>query len=246
MVTMVTIATIDSDYLFPGDIDDENIFVMKMQVVTRTTFESLQSCIRRCVEYGYITQLLLLMENLDYLTSICSSETVQKQLDTRLLLRKCDPYAYTIAKSYGFEDRELEKRVVMLQRLFRKQSVAGLIESFSGPTPEEYMGDDCELDETGEGMYWGYRHASYYLRWNRRGRVHFLQLAKKHDWYGNCRMQAYTDVVESGDETYTDTFFHGIVKIDWRIFTYDRTDGHAITYRRNDKESYYISSSLER
>lgn len=207
MTTVTTVPTIDSDdinplytidrdYLFPGDIDDENIFIMKMQVVTRTTFEALQSCIRRCVEYGYITQLLLLMENLDYLTSICSDETAQKQLDTRLLLRKCDSYAYTIAKSYGFEDRELEKRVIMMQRLFRKQS--GLIEPFTGPTPEEYMGDNCELDETGEGMYWGYRHASYYARWNRRGRVHFLQLAKKHEWAGNCRMQAYIDVVEDG------------------------------------------------
>jgi hypothetical protein len=129
------------------------------------------------VEYGYITQLLLLLDNLDYLTSISDEPP-----ETQLLLRKCNPYAYTLAREHGFRDEELEKRIILLQRVFRKQPLPDLT-PFTGPEPEVYENED---------RYWGYRHALYYLRWNRKRIAHFLKLFRDPDG-GDCRMAAYDD-----------------------------------------------------
>jgi hypothetical protein len=179
------------EYFCPETLYSERVFADHLQYVTCTHSSSLESCIRRCVERGFVTQLLLVFENLDYLLSICANSA---PLEKILPLRKCDPFAYTIAKDHGFVDAELEKRVVMIQRLFRKQPLPDPT-PFTGISPEDAFGDKYDREP---GRYWGYRDAMYYLRWNRRKRVHFLKLVKNY-WYGDCRECAYVELIENGN-----------------------------------------------
>jgi hypothetical protein len=156
--------------------------------------DDLTSCVARCVEYGFEQQLRLLLSQLDRLVELSMSNDEVTILDYRLLLRKIDLPCYIIAQEAGFVDFEWEKRVILIQRLFRKQPIDGILGNYSGPEPEEYMGPS--LDRL---RYWGYRQMLYYVRWNRRQRYRMLKLIQQH-WEGDCRYQAYVDFLESDTE----------------------------------------------
>lgn len=154
--------------------------------------DDLTSCVARCVEYGFEQQLSLLLSQLDRLVELSNDEVTT--LDYRLLLRKIDVPCYIIAQKAGFADYELEKRVTLIQRLWRKQTTDGVINNYSGPEPEEYMGPSLD------GLrYWGYRQMLHYVRWNRRQRYRMLKLIQQH-WQGDCRYQAYVDFLEPDTE----------------------------------------------
>lgn len=152
--------------------------------------DDVSSAIMRCVEHGFTAQLQLLLENLPRLVSMCERKA---PLDKRLLLRKCNVNCYLIAKQHGFIDNELEKRIIFLQRKFRRQTPNSLV--YQGPTPKEYS-----LDEN-YGVYpryWGYRQTLYFIRWNRYQRLVILRLIKSD--YGDCNATAYIDYLEKGNE----------------------------------------------
>lgn len=163
-------------------------------------FDNVTSAISRCVEYGFEDQLKSLVDainnNKDWLKlSPDADPNVVQSLDRRLLLRKINFKCYLIARNAGFIDREFEKRIVLLQNLWRKKKVVEV--SYSGPTPEEYYGGP--VTDTNDCRYWGYRHTLYFLKWNRTYRYKILNLLNT-AWGGDCRYQAYIDYLEPTGE----------------------------------------------
>ena len=168
------------------------VFAAHLTMVTEIyDIDCITSTVARCVERGMKVQLEMLMSHLDRLVSLSKSKY---PLEKRLMLRKCDSECYHIARRYGFIDDELEKRLILIQRKWRKQPANSL--SYTGPTVLEYIpsGDNNPCDR-----YWGYRQTLYILKWNRTQRYHILKLIQKH-WWGDCRYQAYVDYLEPKTE----------------------------------------------
>jgi hypothetical protein len=167
---------------------DEEIFREHLKYVKEISrADNLKSVVERCVEKGWLSRLQLLFTNLNYLLSLLKTGDI---LDKHLLLRKCDAVVYVEAKKKGFYDRELEKRIVMIQRLWRKQSLSKPL-TYEGPFPEDYP----------ESRYWGYRQVSYFVKWNR----HHRYLILKDETNLDCRYDAYIDNVEMGENEERDS-----------------------------------------
>jgi hypothetical protein len=175
------------------------IFEAHLKTVTKVFYmDQLNSAITRCVEYGYQAQLELLLERLDDLIKVCQCLDGCRTLDRRLMLRKIHLPCYVRAKAFGLVDLELEKRVALIQTIWRNRSSSSTRSSegarlvYQGPHPEEYRESFEDWRPTGSPQYWGYRHSLYYLRWNRRHRYRLLRLIPN----GDCRYQAWVDYLE--------------------------------------------------
>lgn len=156
-----------------------NPALLKVHIKKCTDGDDINSMISRCIEHNLPESLDIILE---YLPNI-------EHVDKRLLLRRIsDVKLYLKAKLYGFIDNELEKRIVLIQRLFRKTSSNNV--SYTGPTWDEYLPD----------RYWGYRHTIYYLRWNRYQRYKCLKFILREG--PDCRYEAYKDFIESIDFKY--------------------------------------------
>jgi hypothetical protein len=143
------------------------------------SFDDINSAVCRCIEYNWPERLTLLLSKMDHLIYKSSNK------DKRLMLRRININCYLSAKQYGFVDTEWEKRIVLTQRLFRKQSPNSLV--YTGPHFKDYLPE----------MYWGYRNSLYFLRWNRFQRYLILKKIKE-SWHGDCNYSAYCDYVEGG------------------------------------------------
>lgn len=167
---------------------DSLVFETHLMHVKQVDFlDELTSTIERCIEYGFFQQLELVLEQLDRLVLMANHTDGVTMLDRRLLLRKLEMKCYCLAKSHGFIDAELEKRVTIFQRVIRSQPVETQLTLYTGPTPEEYFNQGTYVKSS---RYWGYRQTLYYLRWNPSHRYHILWLMM-HYWRGDCRYQAY-------------------------------------------------------
>jgi hypothetical protein len=135
-----------------------------------------------------------------------------KALDVRLLLRKADVSTYIKARKYGFADVELEKRITLIQRLWRArfrwsthrlgrsgayqdESRRKTVRRETRETLREYQ---LYFDETVDSRerYWGYRHATYFLRWNRTQRYRVLRRMALEHVSLDCTWSAYSNYVE--------------------------------------------------
>lgn len=164
---------------------DEDIFRKHLQYVTKIEeSDYLKSVVERCVEKGWLSRLNLVINKLPFLLSILEKGSI---LDKHLLLRKCNANCYVEAKKYGFYDTELDKRILTIQRLWRRRKNIFISKplpelKYQGPFPGDYPAD----------RYWGYRQVSYFVKWNRRHRYYIL----REDLGFDCRYSAYIDNVE--------------------------------------------------
>lgn len=159
-----------------------------------TYVDEIVSVIERCVERGAFEILKHFFTYLDGLLVMSPLGSSSVDYDKRLLLRKVDTKCYLLAKQHGFYDPELEKRIVLMQRLWRKQPA--VLEPYAGPTPEEYgLPKGMDISE----KYWGYRHTIYLARWNRHKRYQIVARITD-EWWGDCRYQGYVDFVEGGKD----------------------------------------------
>jgi hypothetical protein len=197
----------DEEYYEKGVVYSAKILEAHIKVIKYVNYlDDITSSIARCVEYGLKLQLDILIKYLDKLTLMGVHKDGVTVLDKRLLLRKCDFPCYSLAKQYGFVDYELEKRIVFIQRLMRKQPINDL--KYEGPSPIEFFQvdnvinyNDLPVERILHSLprYWGYRHTLYFIRWNRSQRYEIVNLIKLY-WHGDCRYQAYVDYLESKTE----------------------------------------------
>lgn len=81
-------------------------------------------------------------------------------------------------------DFELEKRITLIQRIFRKKEKNSL--TYEVPFLDEKKG------------YTGYRETVHYCRWNRKGIFKLLKYLLQTDRH-NCIMVALCDVISPND-----------------------------------------------
>lgn len=149
------------------------------------SLDCVNSTITRCVEYGLMEQLVLLLERI-------TKEVWFEAVDKRLLLRKASIQVYLKAKEYGFIDLEFEKRIVLIQNIWRSRKLPSKNVDYSGPTYEEY----CAGNYDPKDRYWGYRQTLYFLKWHRTQRFRMLKTIISDKWGKDCRFQAYIDYLE--------------------------------------------------
>jgi hypothetical protein len=174
-------------------------------------FSDLNAAICRCVEYGLIEQLQMLLEAIPRLTKIATCLDGCRELDRTLMLRKMDINCYLIAQKHGFSDPEFEKRIVLAQRLIKRHPHPTENVEYSTPTWEapEYQGQGSHSS----GRYWGYRQTLYYLKYNPKNRYRILSSilvrslnASLPGHWGDCVYAAYVKYVENGDCRIIDKF----------------------------------------
>lgn len=175
-----------------------DILKVHLPAVTLLDFDDYNSAITRSVEFNHPDRLAVLIDHLPRIKTLAS------HTDYLLMLRKASIGCYLTAKEHGFCDPELEKRIVLIQRLWRSRRSRSPAEvrvpAYGGPYPEDYAKTPSLLD--GEGArYWGYRHTTYFCRWNRRKRYLILKRLLG-EWWGDCRYEGYKDLVEGGDENF--------------------------------------------
>lgn len=173
-------------------------------------FSDLNSAICRCVEYGLIEQLRMLLEAIPRLTKMATCLDGCRELDKTLMLRKMDINCYLVAQKHGFSDPEFEKRIILAQRLIKRHPHPAENVEYSTPTWEapEYKGEG-----TSSGRYWGYRQTIYYLKYNPKNRYRILSSilnrvpkASLPGHWGDCVYAAYVEYVEHGDCSIIDKF----------------------------------------
>lgn len=150
--------------------------------------DDINSAITRCIEYNLVNSLILLLKSIPSLLSKASFKDNVIELDRNLMLRKANLNCYLISKKYGFFDRELEKRMTLFQRKFKKQDRNNItFSSFVIPS------------ESNPLRYWGYRQALYWIKWNKKKRYQLLKRLKE-SWQNDCRYEAYLNSLESNNE----------------------------------------------
>src|SRR3972149_7257457 len=121
-------------------------FIVHLECIQEVDYlDDITSAVDRCVEYGLQEQLQSILDNLDRLLSMAIYRDGIKIFDHRLLLRTVNSSCYMLAQQYGFMDVELEKRIVLIQRIWRqskgkKQYLARI--EYTGPTPEDDLTQD--------------------------------------------------------------------------------------------------------
>jgi len=105
--------------------------------------------------------------------------------------------AYVKASLAGWRDLELEKRLVLIQRLWRTRKIHK-IPCYEGPVLEDYenLRNEGKLREG----YFGYRHTLYKLRWDRKNRHRFYRSILTFDRWGDCAWQAYCDLLKENED----------------------------------------------
>ena len=146
--------------------------------------EDLRSGISRCIEH-------CLSESLDLLLS------VETKGDRRLFLRWIgSAELYVKAREKGWSDVEWEKRLVLLQRTWRARKRRQVKPQsdfrYEGPELKTY-------EET--NRYYGYRHCTYEVRWNRKYRYRLYSKLLAFSRWGDCAWEAFTNFLGENEIT---------------------------------------------
>ena len=127
---------------------DSLVFETHLMHVKQVDFlDELTSTIERCIEYGFFQQLELVLEQLDRLVLMANHTDGVTMLDRRLLLRKLEMKCYCLAKSHGFIDAELEKRVTIFQRAYSITTGRDAVDTVYRADPRRVLqsGHLCEI-----------------------------------------------------------------------------------------------------
>jgi hypothetical protein len=152
--------------------------------------EELRSAISRCVERKLPESLELL------LGAEKGREAKEQSQDKRLFLRWVGSIElYIKARGCGWIDVELEKRITAIQRAWRcrkKPNQKVLLEfKYEGPDLTKYEESNA---------YFGYRHAMYAVRWDRKHRFHFYSQLLKYERWSDCAWQAYVEFLGESEK----------------------------------------------
>lgn len=139
---------------------------------------NISSMIARCIERNLEKSLLYLL----------SLELPVQPLHLRWF---ANAKLLTVAASHGWIDHEFEKRIVLIQRMWRRQPLSVL--KYEGPDLQTYVE---------EKKYFGHRQAWYTIRWDRKHLHRFYSCLLKNERWGDCAWQTYVDKVENEDDTY--------------------------------------------
>lgn len=163
--------------------DERLLQLMLTDPRSTPTGKVLSSSVSRCIENDYPSTL----------TTLLTLPNPDKQM---FLRRIRNVHLYTQARHCGYIDTEFEKRVVLIQRLFRGRSVP--TDRSAPETKITYDGPELE-DYQARGEYFGYRHSVYAIRWDRTHRHRLYAGLLKHDRYLDCAWQAYVDFLGETD-----------------------------------------------
>jgi hypothetical protein len=156
----------------------------------KNDISGMQSLVARCIEWTLAEASELII------SSLFSGLSPQP-----IYLRWIGSFnIYMCFRKYGFCDIEWEKSIVFLQRRWRARKLQIKSQDKLRFTQRNFIGPEIKEYEC-KKKYFGYRHALYWMRWNRTKRYQLYRdiLLLMRD--GDCAWQAYIDFLhEDGDE----------------------------------------------
>lgn len=191
--------------------------------------------ISRCIEYGLIESLQMLLEHehtllhmhdryvqrqtppeqkrhIVWLMEKTASNTLPSHLlDRHILLRRVgSAHCYLLAKENGYVDVAFENAITRIQQRYRRRrllksttyhSPVVLSTSCTPPTPRgAFVGPWIAYEQ--HDRHWGYRQTWHFLQWNTKLAYTVLREILQGDWWGDCRYEAYLDVIEGPERRF--------------------------------------------
>lgn len=143
----------------------------------------INTMINRCIEYN-------LYKELQYIFSL----NINKNISKSLYLRKIGSISiYVYASTHGYQDIELNKRIIWFQRIIRARRNNMKHESYRPSIYEHvYRGPNIKTYYI-NNKYFGYRKSYYKCRWDKKNKDLYYGSLMELNCYGNCEWQAYMD-----------------------------------------------------